>query len=212
LEVLSANEKDRGNRFYRERDRCRFIVAHGALRTILAEYLHADPREFCFASGRSGKPFLPATSLRFNVSHSGELAVVGVAFEREVGIDIEEHRDVTDALRIAVRFFAAGETERLQRIADDPVMLTTSFLRCWTRKEAFVKAVGQGLSYPLDSFEVSFHPDETDDFRLPPDQDVSWRLRSVDAGPGYHGALAFESRGSPDDVEVSFCDWQAPRP
>jgi 4'-phosphopantetheinyl transferase len=192
LELLSADEKDRGNRFYRERDRRRFIVAHGAVRTILAEYLQADPREVRFASGRSGKPFLPATSLRFNLSHSGELAVVAVGFEREVGIDIEEHRDVSDALQIAVRFFAASETERLQRIADDPVMLATSFLRCWTRKEAFVKAVGQGLSYPLNSFEVSFHADETDELRFPPYQDVSWRLRSVDAGPDYYCALAFE--------------------
>jgi 4'-phosphopantetheinyl transferase len=154
--LLSPAECDRAARFHFERDRRRFIVAHGQLRQLLGRYADAAPSAVMIETRASGKPFtrreLP---LEFNLSHADDRVVF--AFARwPVGIDVERIRPLPDLLAIAARFFAPGEYDAMQRLTGAP--LQDMFFRCWTLKEAYVKAVGDGLNVPLSAFEVSLNP------------------------------------------------------
>lgn len=162
--VLSADELSRARRFHFERDARRYVLAHAALRRILAGYLAVSPPALRFEVNAYGKPSLASgaapgdAGLTFNLSHSGELALLGVAAGRPVGVDIELVRPELATRQIAERFFSPAEVLAL-------AALTTAdwvhaFFRCWTRKEAFVKARGEGLSLPLDSFDVTLRPGE----------------------------------------------------
>lgn len=160
--ILSPDERSRANRFHLKRDRNRFIVARGILRRILGKYLRIPPQHMEFSYGDYGKPYLPtdlnSPSIHFNVSHSGLVGVFAFARTREIGVDIEWIRNLNDMDEIADRFFSERESAVFQALPDHKK--SEGFFNCWTRKEAFIKALGNGLSYELDKFDVSLTPGE----------------------------------------------------
>src|SRR4051812_8069545 len=199
-ELLDDDERRRADRFTFLKGRRQFTVARGLLRVLLGRSLGIDPRQVQFEYNAYGKPALAPgqgdDSLRFNLSHSGELVLYALARGREVGIDVETIRAdfATDA--IAHRFFAPAEVAALRGLPLEA--RTRAFFTCWTRKEAFIKARGKGLSIPLDAFEVSLVPGTEaavlvthDD----PDEAGRWTLHELEPGPGYVGALAVAGDG-----------------
>ncbi len=193
--TLSADECERSSRFHFDRDRRRYICARGALRQLLSRYLDAAAEEFTFSYGPNGKPSLSGRfrgALTFNVSHSDELALVAIGREIELGVDVEAVRALDDADGIASRFFAPRENERLRSLPDG--IRTDAFFACWTRKEAYLKALGSGLAKPLDAFEVTFAPDEAASLLVYGDdrETARWKLRELAPGAGYTGALVTE--------------------
>jgi len=154
LDALSSDERARGARFVFEAHRRRFTAARCLLRELLGELLETAPAELRFEYGVAGKPALawPKAELRFNVSHSGDQAVFAFARDVEIGVDIEEARGV-DHAAIAQRFFSPAECEALRSLPAE--RRSRGFFEIWTRKEAFVKARGGGLTIALDSFDVS---------------------------------------------------------
>ena len=150
--VLCAEERRRAARYRREQDRVRFIAARATLRCLLAAHLGAEPHEIAFAYGANGKPALsPGGGLEFNLSHSGDLAVIALAHDREVGVDVERLRPLSSAQRIAERLWSSGEAAALGTLDEDARL--TAFFATWTRKEAVVKALGEGITGRLDGFD-----------------------------------------------------------
>jgi 4'-phosphopantetheinyl transferase len=158
--TLADQERERARRFIFERDRDRYIAARGILRELLGKYLRCAPQSIEFAYGPYGKPSVVSAASRraicFNLSHSHGLAVVAIGYEREVGIDIELIRAEFASEAIAKRYFSAKEIDELSRLPAES--RTEGFFLCWTRKEAYIKAKGDGLQIPLDSFDVSLSP------------------------------------------------------
>ncbi len=197
---LSADEQRRAAGFRSDALRRRFVVAHGALRTILGRYLEVDPAALLFRVGRRGKPslLLPGNSrpLHFNLSHAHALALVAVARDRELGVDVERCRPLPDADAIAERFFSPFELRALRALP--PERRLEGFYRVWTCKEAYIKARGDGLALPLDQFDVTFEADGAaalartgDD----PNEAARWSLRTLEVAPGYAAALAVDGHG-----------------
>jgi len=183
-------------------------VAKGATRQILARYLGADPRSLTFDRGAFGKPFLRSRELRFNLSHSGEFALLAVARESEVGVDVEEIREIEDAAMIAEQNFSPGESRKLRAVLDS-ASGPAAFFNCWTRKEAFIKAIGEGLSHPLDTFEVTFLPQEIVELRLEGTTAHRWMLSTLPVSSHYSGALVVERPTAGDaPPEVACWQWQ----
>lgn len=187
--VLGPQERDRADRFLRPADRARYTASHAALRLILARALGGDPGEIAFAAGPAGKPELagPARGLgAFNLSHSGTRALVGLTRGAEIGVDVEAIRPLPDALRIARAHFSSDEATALAAVASADV--ERAFFGLWTRKEAVVKALGAGLSLPLDRFSVSVPPAAPRLLRI--DGPGGWTLADVAAGPGTAATVA----------------------
>ena len=152
--VLSEEERDRTIRFYFERDRILFIAAHAALRRVLAAHLDENPAGLRFETDKRGRPHVVGKEgLHFSLSHSGDRALVAVARTPTVGVDVEVYRDGIDFERLAERNYTEAEREELAGLAGDELRL--AFYRVWTRKEAYVKALGKGLYHPLADFDVS---------------------------------------------------------
>lgn len=198
-DLLSEDERARAERFRFPLHRNRFAVARGLLREILGTYSGDPPQGLRFRYGTSGKPELDgeATSapLKFNLSHSGGLALYAVARGRELGVDIETLRPGVEEEEIAERFFSAREVETLRSVPSGG--RTEAFFNCWTRKEAYIKARGEGLSLPLDGFDVSLTPGEPAALlavRGALGETERWSLRALDAGAGYAAALAVEGQ------------------
>jgi len=194
LGVLSDEERERARRFRFEHLQQHYTIAHGALRVLLGRYLSVAPDRLRFDEGPQGKPQLsdPPAALRFNLSHSDALAVVAVAADRDVGVDIEALRPVPEMEEIAHRYFSDQEAIDLMQSAGDA--REQNFFRIWTRKEAFIKAIGEGLSCPLDSFAVSVDAGEAARIvHLRGDADAAraWQLHAFQPAPGYAGALAY---------------------
>jgi 4'-phosphopantetheinyl transferase len=195
LSVLSDAERARAARFRFDRDRDRFVACRVALREILGRALRTPPADVHFEYGANGKPALAdrRREIEFNVSHRKDVAVIAVTAGRRVGVDVEPLRSVEDSERLAARFFSASEAAALRAVS--PESRDEAFLACWTRKEAILKALGAGLSLPLDSFSVSLEPG------APPailawrgreaERDL-WTLRSWRPAPGYLAAIAVE--------------------
>ncbi|MCC7176412.1 MAG: 4'-phosphopantetheinyl transferase superfamily protein [Bryobacterales bacterium] len=206
--VLSEDETQRAGRFRVPQARARFTAARSLLRFILGACLECPPAEIRFAYRKHGKPFLAPglfrEDLRFNLSHSHGLALYAVCTGREVGIDLERMRADRDHERLAARFFSAREAARLAELP--AAQRQGAFYHCWTRKEAYLKARGEGLAIPLGSFSVSLAPDEPAALlEVAGDHQEAgrWRLWSVDAGPDFAAALAAE-RGP---ANLRFWDW-----
>jgi 4'-phosphopantetheinyl transferase len=192
--LLSDDEKVRADRFRFLRDRQHFIVGRGFLRTVLGRTLGIAPQEIVFAYGTRGKPSLrwpDRSGLEFNLSHSHGLALLAIAWGRTLGIDLEYEREDLDFLGIAARFFTPQELAEIQR---EPALAAqrAAFFRGWARKEAFLKARGDGLWMGLDQFEVSI------DGALPPrvvrtawDESEAgrWTLHNLQVAPGFAAAL-----------------------
>lgn len=209
-ETLSVDEQNRAGKFYFERDRRSFIVARGTLRALLGRYLDRSPGRLRFCYGPHGKPALTRDSggdtLRFNLSHSHGMALFAIARHREVGVDVELIRPGLAREEIAERFFSPQEVFMLRKVPVEKRV--EAFFNCWTRKEAYIKATGKGLSLPLDEFVVSLAPGEPaalletrTDYR----EASRWCLRSLAPRPGYVGALAVTE----DCAELKCWDWSA---
>ncbi len=197
--VLSADERGRADRFVFDRHRHRFTIARGMLRLILGRYLDRPPASLVFAYGPQGKPSLrdPAdTPLRFNISHAGTLALIAVTAGRDLGVDVERIDPERAAVSIAERFFAPEEVAVFRSLPE--AQWVTAFFNCWTRKEAYMKATGRGLSLGLDRFRVSLAPGEPAallETAWNPEDVTRWTLCALDPGPGYAAALAVEGTG-----------------
>jgi 4'-phosphopantetheinyl transferase len=192
--VLSSDERDRASRFRFSRDRQRFVASRALLRIILAGYLAADPEKIDFSYSKREKPGLsPAhagANIRFNLSHSGGNALFAFTRQREIGVDVEQLRRDSDLEAIARRFFSVNE--QLQLTALPPEERVEAFFRCWTRKEAYIKAIGDGLALPLSQFDVSIAASKGSAL-LATRPDASevrlWHLREVPGGPDFIAAL-----------------------
>lgn len=195
METLSADELSRAERFRALRERSRYVISHGALRMILSGYTNVDPKHLKFVIGRHGKPSIDRTrdspDVRFNLSHSGNMAVIAVALGQEVGVDIERIERRRVSLSAADRFFSRGEIAALRSLVK--VDQELAFLTCWTRKEAYLKGRGEGLSLPLCDFDVSLVPGEAAallDSRIDPRDVDRWRLFEVSVADGYVASAA----------------------
>jgi len=197
---LDPDELARADRFVFERHRLRYVAAHGFLRHVLGGYLSVAAEAIQFGRARHGKPFLAShaarslgRALRFNLAHSRDRALIAVSLDREVGIDLEDVCRDRDVLGLTRRYFSPSEAAVLQALPAHE--WTSAFYRCWTRKEAYVKACGTGLAMRLDSFDVSFEPG------VPPallrsergrDEPQLWQIVEPVAGAGFAAALAVE--------------------
>ncbi len=199
-QTLSADEWLRAERFHFESDQRRFIVARGLLRTILGCYLEVEPAQISFRYGAYGKPALAQplceATLSFNLSHAQELVLYALARQRQVGIDLEWITPLADVDQLAKSCLSAREWSLFQRLPE--LQKPERFFRTWTRKEAYLKAKGQGLALPLDQIEVSWLPTDTPQLvHSPalPEAAERWSLRDLDPGPGYVAALVVEGQG-----------------
>jgi 4'-phosphopantetheinyl transferase len=207
--TLADDEHKRASQFHFRKDRERFMVRRGILRAILGRYLKSDPGQLRFCYGPQGKPALSPESatlpLRFNLSHSDGIALFAVTSNRELGIDIEYVSADLAEEAIAEQFFSPREAAVLKALTG--WKRREAFFACWTRKEAYIKARGEGLTFPLDRFEVSLVPGEPAALLYTQDdpQEVSrWSLRELYPAPGYKAALAVEGSA------WRLCCWQWP--
>jgi 4'-phosphopantetheinyl transferase len=203
--TLDDAERSRAARFHFERDRTAFTLARGALRTLLGRYLDHPPDQLIFGYLDKGKPYLitPAGELQFNISHSGQLALLGFVRGRAIGVDVEQRRPLSDLLSLARTSFSPNEYAAICRLP--PADHLHAFFSCWSRKEAFIKATGEGISQLAD-FDVSLAPGEP--ARLlrvhgePPGQ-PRWSLQDLPAIPDYAAALVVDGH----DLRIACWDW-----
>jgi 4'-phosphopantetheinyl transferase len=198
-DLLSEDETARMMRFHFHKDRQDFLFCRSMLRILLASYLGSPPAELRFAYSAHGKPSLAISSgsLEFNLSHSHGNFLVAITLGRKVGVDIECLNRDLNVLDIAQRFFSPAERQALETLPS--VLRHDAFFACWTRKEAFVKARGEGLSCPLDSFDVSVIADEESvSLATRPDASAAsrWTVRSLNGFPDYKAAVAVESKNA----------------
>ena len=198
--VLSANERDRAMKFHFEKDRRHWIVAHGILRLLLGRYLDVEATELQFVTNNYGKPSLVQppheARLHFNLSHSGEIALYAFAYDRQLGIDVEYMPGLRDYEEVATHYFSSYECAVLRALPASS--REEAFYRCWTRKEAYIKARGMGLSQPLDKFDVSLTPSEPAALladRHDPEAPGRWSLDTLAPEDRYAAALAVEGSG-----------------
>jgi 4'-phosphopantetheinyl transferase len=198
-EILSLDEQERAKRFHRVSDRKHFIVARAALRLVLTRYLNVNARQISFDQNAFGKPRLTGTydpDLRFNLAHSSGLALYVIANGREVGVDLERIEPRFATMGLARSLFAPEEVAALSILSNEDFV--AAFYRCWTRKEAYVKAKGLGLSLPLKSFVVSVAPPNETPLLVPDRDEIEeqtrWMLVDVIVGEGFAASLAVECR------------------
>lgn len=206
--TLSAEETQRAAHFRFAKDRDHYTVAHGSLRNILARYINRNPSQLYFSANKYGKPVFEDRNLEFNLSHSGDFALIAVSQGCKVGVDIERIRSGMEHEKIARRFFSPNEVAELMAMPPDQKI--DGFFNCWTRKEAYIKAQGLGLSLPLDSFDVSLSPNKLATLyatRPNPDETTQWTLVSLKVESGYSGALAV--KGKELNVRLWNWDWKA---
>jgi 4'-phosphopantetheinyl transferase len=202
-EPLTATEHERARRFHFEKHRRRFLVRRGLLRRLLGSYLDREPSAVEFVYGEREKPFVageqhrePSARLEFNLSDSEDLAVYAVARGAEIGVDVEILRPMEDALSISESYFSERERDSLRSVPAE--LRNETFFNCWTRKEAYLKAIGEGLAEPLDSFSVTLVPGEEArflDFRNTAEDPQSWSLVHLRPTASSVGALALRRRG-----------------
>jgi 4'-phosphopantetheinyl transferase len=196
--LLSQDEYQRAERFHRQIDRRRFIAGRGILRKIISAYLSIAPDEARFVYNKYGKPFISDDqsrgALSFNLSHSNGMALFAVARGRRIGVDIEYICEDFATLEVAERFFSKDEFEAFKAAPSD--QRTKAFFNCWSRKESYIKAIGMGVSYPLEGFSVSLAPDVAPAL-LRVDSDATevsrWKMYELDAAEGYAAALIVEN-------------------
>jgi 4'-phosphopantetheinyl transferase len=197
--ILSLDERERAGRFRKIRDAQRYVAARGILRSLLAAYLMIEPDRLRFAYDAFGKPRVAGketlSSMKFSISHSDDLALFGFARGHRIGVDVERIRPDIDVEDLAARFFSPNELKKLRSLSAD--QQKEAFYSGWTRKEAYLKGRGEGLSFPLDRVEVSLTPDQCAMIlKTSDDHDVwrRWILQHLSPAPGYIGAAAVEAR------------------
>jgi len=195
--LLSIDEVQRAHRFHFAKHRNHFVIARGLLRKLLAAYLACNPVELKFEYAAKGKPSVAAAhAIKFNLAHSHGQAAYAFSRNRELGIDIELMRQDFGGEDIARRFFSTHEVQCLETVAKD--LAGQAFFNCWTRKEAYIKAIGEGLSMPLEAFDVSLAPGEPAALlqnRLNEREVERWSMQSLTAPDGYAAALVVEGSG-----------------
>ena len=207
-DTLAVDERARAERFYFQKHREHFIVGRGLLRDILSRYLDRKPDQLGFCYNAYGKPALTAETgaegLCFNLSHSHGIALYALTRGREIGVDIEYFRPDVEAEKLAERFFSPREATVLRALPEH--LRKEGFFNCWTRKEAYIKAEGQGMSIPLSTFDVSLTPGEpaallrTENH---PQKTAHWSLQALNPKPGYAAALAVKGH----DWELKCWQW-----
>ena len=210
--VLSPDELARADRFHFERDKLRFIRCRSALRALLSDHLAIPADAIRFEYSANGKPRIAvaqnSSCLTFNVSHSADVALIAIGNTQHLGVDIERIRFDLDVSALAERFFSLQERAELRALPND--LSVSGFFAGWTRKEAFIKATGNGLSFPLANFSVSVHPAIKPQLKeIQGDADVArrWCLVDIKAATGYRAALAVESEYSAVEVtEKAYID------
>lgn len=197
LPLLSVEEQAHARDYRAAQLRADAVVVRGVLRALLARYCGMLPAAIPIRTGATGKPLLECESrVRFNLSHSGGMVAYAITLDEDVGIDIEECRPFADAEAIADRFFALEEAAELRSLPSSQRLGT--FYECWVRKEAYVKALGGGLSIPLDSFRVSFgagRPPALLNVAGNPDEAAEWSILAFSPAVGFSGAVACRARG-----------------
>jgi 4'-phosphopantetheinyl transferase len=199
LALLDDAEANRARRFVRTRDEHRFVLAHAALRVLLGRALEAAPERVAYEYGENGKPFLARGlgSLQFNMSHAGEIGLVAMCRHRPLGVDVEEVRELANALDIAEQNFSAAEQAVLRSLPR--AEQHAAFFRCWTRKEALLKAMGEGIGAGLDTFDVDLAPGSKSALRRyadRPGEEARVSLRDLPAPTGYAAAGAVEKKSN----------------
>ena len=193
--LLSTEEIHRAHRFRFDVHRNRFIAARALLRSILADYLETGPDRIEFQYGQHGKPSLAdqTRDLQFNLAHSEDLALIAIAGAGQIGVDVERVRVLNDFDELVARFFSTRETQVFHQVPTDEQ--PAAFFNLWTRKEAWLKATGEGIVRSLKHVEVSFLPGEPPRFmRLPNASPSEWLLHELSPGPDFVGALAIDSK------------------
>ncbi|WJJ95640.1 4'-phosphopantetheinyl transferase family protein [Algibacter luteus] len=193
---LSEDEILKASKFKFEKDKNCSIITRGALRLLSGKYLNLNPQEIEFKYGDFGKPaFNFETPLKFNVSHSGNIAVLGFCLHSDIGVDIEVMKANFDVFDIASNYFSSSEIEALKILPTEEH--TKGFYRCWTRKESFIKAKAKGLSFPLDSFSVSIDSDikaELLETKWDNNEKEFWKLFSFSPQENYIGAVSVKGQ------------------
>jgi len=208
---LSRDEQERAARFRFERHRIRFIAARGVLRSILATHLDCAPHELQFEYGRNGKPVLATPfadiGLSFNLAHSEDLALIAVTRAKSIGVDVEQIRPVTDVDELVTRFFSPCESALFQTLPT--TQKDAAFFNLWTRKEAWLKATGEGIAHSLNRVEVTFLPDEPARLVALPENSgpsEAWVIRELLPARGFVGAVALPN------LQFAICNLQFPIP
>ena len=203
IETLSSDEQERAQRFRFDRDRVRYQRGRATLRARVSECIKVAPDAIRFDYGAQGKPRIAKSALHFNLAHSESLAVLAISY-RELGIDIEAHRTGFAEDQIAERFFAPIEVQQLRAL---PIaQQSAAFFRCWTRKEAFIKALGGGLSIPLDDFTVAFADNDRPRItwvRDAPDEHDAWTIIDCSCKIAKPATIAIAIRGPVSTVNFS---------
>ena len=193
--LLSTEEKARAQRLKIAEKQNQFIIARGRLRQNLGKYLNLDQHAFKFEYAVHGKPYMEERwqghEISFNVSHSHNFILIAMSLDHQLGIDIEKIQHGKDHTALARRFFSKREQAELTVLPEE--IKTRAFYSCWARKEAFVKAVGDGITYGLDTFDVSVHPDETKpliNIHTNSGEDITWSVFNIPMDEDYMAALA----------------------
>jgi 4'-phosphopantetheinyl transferase len=197
--LLSEEERQRAERFRFQEHRNTFIVSQGILRYLLSRYTGIEPGRILFKYNLAGKPFLAneevVPEIYFNLSHASQLVLYAFSWGRQVGIDVECIRPMEEMDLVAEGIFSPGEYGRFRKISEKDRL--RAFYHCWTRKEAFIKAVGEGLSFPLQDFEVSFEPGERAELvsiQGSLEKASQWAMHDLKASDGYAAALVVEGK------------------
>ena len=195
--LLSEDERSRAKRLVDQVHQQRFVAARAWARRIIAYSMDEQPGRIRFEQGEHGKPRVgePPGAIEFSLSHSGDIALLALSSNAMVGVDVERHDRKVEYREIAERFFSPAENEVMKGLSHDPVLLAEAFFTCWTRKEAYVKATGYGLSRGLSHFDVTVAPGGRPRLiadRLDPTASDRWELLDVTVPSGYCGALAVE--------------------
>jgi 4'-phosphopantetheinyl transferase len=197
-QTLTTDERHRANRFRFEPDKTRFIASRGILRDILSRYLNLEPGQVQFAYGEYGKPRLASmikhAGLEFNLSHSGEMAMYAIAHQTQVGIDLEQLRFLNNLEQLARQCLSPRELQAFLTL--EPAQQQTTFFHYWTGKEAYLKAVGKGLSVPLEQIEIPLDIRQPTQVRSEESgfQSHDWYLQTVPSIAGYIAALVVEGQ------------------
>jgi len=207
-ELLSTDERSRAERFHFEKDRNQFIEARAALRLLLSQYLNVSTKELTFSLGGHGKPALANglsnNGLRFNLSRRDGLALIAVTYGREIGVDVELFRPDLAVFEVAEVSFSESELATLRSLPKN--LQAAGFYNCWTRKEAYIKARGEGLSFPLKQFDVSLTPGEPARLLSVRGHDAEvgrWTMHELSVGDAHVAALAYEG----PELDVVCEDW-----
>jgi len=203
---LSQQERAIATRFIHEADRERYVVAHGVVRDLLSRYLNIDPEALAFVTNKFGKPDLVSLGdrppLRFNLAHSGDLVLCAVTLERRVGVDVERVRTDYDVMELAINQFADDEVRALRNYS--ATERPNAFFRCWTRKEAYIKARGEGLALALNQFAVTVSAEEIPKVCWSSDEvdaAKNWTMVNLETHPGYAAAVVVEGEA----VQMTCC-------